>query len=163
MSIIKIFLTDFARQAVYNENKQHLCVGQAKLYQHTHCLLTICSKSTEEGHVLLAIGATNGEIVFIRLSLENITLKDCFSQAAICVVRSADMCWSGAAKHILTVKSHQSGVNAIELCYTSKDKVIVYSGGDDNSLNICSIELCENTVLLTQSYNQQHSAQITGM
>ncbi|XP_067946302.1 tRNA (34-2'-O)-methyltransferase regulator WDR6-like isoform X2 [Watersipora subatra] len=148
------------RLAVYNDETEHLCVGSTRLYEHSHCLLSLHSCSGTGNPLLLAVSATDGAIILLNLS------PDLIQNQLLCSFPSAQTCQlqpSVSVCPLLTIQSHQSGVNALTSSCLFGSKLTLYSGGDDNSVVVSEIDTHERKMLCQQVYSQQHAAQITGI
>lgn len=172
----------FFRLMFYDEEAELLHVDSSRVFEHSHCLLSISLSLMTERELLLSTGATSGQLVLLSLSLD--ALRTAFDAAAAASspsiltahfsspkrVISASPRYhalgiSGlraATRVLMTTNCHQSGINAILPRRSSPDTLTIFSGGDDNTLVITLLNVELETVLLVQRYSRQHSAQITG-
>lgn len=117
-------------------------------YQHTHCLL-VSKIFRHHSADLLCVAGTDGTLLILDLTD---LLASLFSPNTV--------------KHdqlpcLTKIVQHQSGVNSLDI-RSEEDNVIIYTGGDDNSVVITSLSVTDWTIFYQMRYPQLHSAQITG-
>lgn len=137
------FYCDFCRLFTFDLTTNKMELKKSLWYSH-NCLLKVGSLTWKDDILVAFSAATDGKIAFWNLSdIETVNVP--FS--------------------ILPL--HQSGINACDWRILSSDSVLLATGGDDNSLNVCCIQeivspgiKAEIKTKWTDSFN--HCSQITG-
>lgn len=152
MSVLECSI--WCRLVLYDEVKRTLTLLPQFLYQHSHCLLT-GQLVLRADKTMLLLGATDGNILLVDLSLHIDMISD----------QSLEHMASSHDPLLMVLNCHQSGVNALRVLGhpTDDSRLTIYSGGDDNCLSVCEVDVCSRKTLSMHKYSQDHSAQITGI
>ncbi|KAI7833991.1 WD40-repeat-containing domain protein [Kickxella alabastrina] len=104
------------------------CVASDKQHTHAHCVLSLAVLSYGDSTVLLS-GATDGQVILWDVSV--------YTRPTPSLSRTGDL---GPPICVLP-GIHQSGVNTIDVKHLADSRALLASGGDDNSLTVCELDL----------------------
>ncbi|KAM5148546.1 tRNA (34-2'-O)-methyltransferase regulator WDR6 [Mantella aurantiaca] len=141
----------------------------AETFYLQRCVLkveTIVQRAADSDRLWLCSAATDGRIAF----------WDVTSTVDYAHMMLDNECTNGRPQDLgsacTTLSIHQCGINSLHIRKTGEGHYLLASGGDDNSIHLCKLELegksddgCPGKVRLlqSQSVTSAHAAQITGL